>query len=99
MIKDGIVMSYNAARKGYGAPGINNIQESVYGKAGGADSSTGLGQIFAKTAILAENIVNGNYSLDYKNQDHLWSMWRKLCNDNTNIYYVGLILSQVQYCV
>lgn len=59
---------------------------------GGSDSSTGLAQIFAATAINAEKSFNSNSKLDSKNQDDIWGMWQKLQNENTNIYYVGLVL-------
>ena len=55
------------------------------------DSSTGLGQIFAKTAILAEQSIN-NSSLNYKNDKDILTIWNKLQNDSENIYYAGLVL-------
>ncbi len=56
------------------------------------DSSTGIGQIFASTAIKAENIVLNNTALDTKAEDDLWNMWQKLQDPETNIYYIGLVL-------
>jgi RHS repeat-associated protein len=56
------------------------------------DSSTGLGQIFAATAIEAEIYVNKRSDLDPKNETHIWDMWQKLQDNNTNINYVGLVL-------
>lgn len=56
------------------------------------DSSTGIGQIFAKTAIDAERDVNKNYDWDRKNEDDLWKMWQKLQDPETNIDYIGQVL-------
>jgi hypothetical protein len=57
------------------------------------DSSTGLGQIFARTAISAENRVN-NSNLDSDNIDDVKNMWYELQEDNKNIYYIGLVLKE-----
>ncbi|WP_455716292.1 hypothetical protein [Anaerosporobacter sp.] len=66
--------------------GIEKIQKRC------SDCSTGLGQIFAKTAIDAERGINRNYKLDSNKEEDLWKMWKKLQDDETNIYYVALVL-------
>lgn len=62
------------------------------------DSSTGLCQIYAKTAIEANNwginsgIISGS-EYDLKNLDDLWYVWNKLHTDNDyNIEMAGLVL-------
>ncbi|MEN8907656.1 MAG: hypothetical protein ABF289_17030 [Clostridiales bacterium] len=57
------------------------------------DSSTGLGQIFAKTAISAENTINKS-EMSIDNSDDIKDMWFNLQNDETNIYYIGLVLKE-----
>ena len=55
------------------------------------DSSTGLGQIFAKTAIKASNEVFGTtYKID--NINDVKNMWWTLQSDYTNILYVAAVL-------
>lgn len=68
------------------------------GKPGNDDSSTGLAQIFARTAIRARNyciqagIVSGT-ALDVNNRDHVWTAWQALHNDdNQNVETVPQIL-------
>lgn len=52
------------------------------------DSSTGLAQIFASTAIKAEKIYyNANTTTD------TWTMWLNLQIPSKNIYYCGLVLA------
>lgn len=52
------------------------------------DSSTGLGQIFGKTAIDAEKKIYGTSVRDGKTKDE----WNLLQDDKNNIFYVGLVL-------
>ncbi len=61
------------------------------------DSSTGLGQIFAKTAIDAYNWFNTkmkhNFILDYEDKKQRFDLWEKLRTDNEyNIFTVGAVL-------
>ncbi len=63
------------------------------------DSSTGLGQIFAKTAIDAYNagISRGDISgsnIDYNDWHQREKVWNELRDDKTNIFYAGLVLKQ-----
>ncbi|WP_458783577.1 hypothetical protein [Vallitalea sediminicola] len=61
------------------------------------DSSTGLGQIFARTAIASHNwgidkdYVEGE-KLDYDDWHDSKNMWYQLQDSKTNIFYVGLVL-------
>lgn len=55
------------------------------------DSSTGLGQIFAATAIDASNDIDRT-TYDSKNISDLNYMWWTVQTDYANIYYIGLIL-------
>lgn len=64
------------------------------------DSSTGLGQIFAATAIVARNycvlqgIVSGSI-MDPSKESDLWTVWQKLHADDTyNISTAALVLLQ-----
>jgi hypothetical protein len=59
------------------------------------DSSTGIGQVFAETAIKAEKIVNGDKELNPENKDDIKKVWQWLQDDNTNIYYIGLVLKSI----
>jgi hypothetical protein len=68
----------------------NNLDPKTY--TGKIDSSTGLGQIFAKTAISAEISVNKDNSLSTKSFDDIKNMWYQLQNDDKNIYYTALVL-------
>ena len=52
------------------------------------DSSTGIAQIFAKTAIKSEK----NYFGENTTED-VFTMWQKLQDDKTNIYYCALVLA------
>ncbi len=63
------------------------------------DSSTGLGQIFAETAIDAYNagISRGDISgsnIDYNDWHQREKVWNELRDDKTNIFYAGLVLKQ-----
>lgn len=51
------------------------------------DSSTGMAQIFAKTAILAEAKVKKKLSVV-----SLWDMWVKLQKDKESVYYCAMVL-------
>lgn len=55
------------------------------------DSSTGLGQIFARTAMSADNYIN-QAGYDLNNAQHVNMMWWTLQENYANIYYVGLVL-------
>lgn len=57
------------------------------------DSSTGLGQIFARTAIDAEININKS-TLNSDNPEDVKNMWLKLQDNNENIYYVALVLKR-----
>lgn len=68
------------------------------------DSSTGLGQIFAKTAINALNNANdrGFISLsakyDKNNWRHMWTIWSNLHDDDSfNIQCCALVILDCQY--
>lgn len=68
------------------------------GSLGNDDCSTGLAQIFARTAITANNycaqngIVAGTV-LDPANQDHVWMIWKVLHGqDDKNVETVPLVL-------
>jgi hypothetical protein len=70
------------------------ISDSVLSTIHITDSSTGLGQIYAKTAIKALNWYNGVDVYDYDNWRDIESVWVKLKYDNEyNIDMIGLILS------
>jgi hypothetical protein len=90
--KDLVVQQYYISREinlpgtAYDTYNFMNLEEEA------RDSSTGIGQIFASTAIKAENVVFRNYNLNKDNEDDLWMMWQRLQNQETNIYYVGLVL-------
>jgi len=61
------------------------------------DSSTGIGQIFARTAIEAHNsaIARGDISgqnIDYANINERKEVWYGLRSDETNIFYAGVVL-------
>jgi hypothetical protein len=59
-----------------------------------SDSSTGVGQIFAKTAITAHNsFTNNKIKLTKKN---IRKMWGDLQHKQTNIFYVGLELKRIK---
>ena len=51
-----------------------------------SDSSTGLAQITATTAISAEKY------LGYNSTRNTWTMWQYLQNEKTNIFYCGMVL-------
>ena len=55
------------------------------------DSSTGIGQVTAKTALLADNLINGA-GYDLTDPKHFNMMWWNLQEPYSNIYYVGLVL-------
>ena len=57
------------------------------------DSSTGPAQIFAKTAINAHNSFNSK-KIEINNKN-IKEMWRKLQNDEDNIFYAGLELRRI----
>ncbi|MEA4854427.1 MAG: hypothetical protein VB082_09170 [Christensenella sp.] len=61
-----------------------------------ADSSTGIGQVTAKTAIKAENFLNhgttGYIPLDPENKADLRKMWDKLQDDEYNIEMMAKVL-------
>ena len=63
------------------------------------DSSTGLGQIFAKTAIEAINWYQGNTVYDYSNIKDREDMWYNLQNDLYNIEMVGMVLAYKRECI
>ena len=92
VVKDLVVRQYYISREinmpgtAYDMYNFMNLDDEV------KDSSTGIGQIFASTAIKAENMVFRNYNLDKDNEDDVWMMWQRLQNPETNIYYVGLVL-------
>ncbi len=92
---DAVVTGYHNARLGNGIPVVNDAEEWLLGQLGD-DSSTGIGQIFARTAIKAENEAskeaNINKILDDRNENDVWNMWQTLRDDSTNIYYIGLVL-------
>ncbi|MDF2805006.1 MAG: hypothetical protein K0S61_4911 [Anaerocolumna sp.] len=61
------------------------------------DSSTGIGQIFARTAIDAYNasIERGDLSgkhIDYDDWHEREKIWYALRDDKTNIFYIALVL-------
>lgn len=59
---------------------------------GQPDSSTGIGQIFARTAIAAENAILKNITLDTKNPKDIWTVWQNLQDPTYNIEHVAMIL-------
>lgn len=64
---------------------------------GNDDSSTGLGQIFARTAIRAQNycISQGMMPgtiMDPNNKPDVWTMWQKLQDDNFNVQTAAQVL-------
>jgi peptidoglycan hydrolase-like protein with peptidoglycan-binding domain len=68
------------------------------GLSSSTDSSTGPGQIFAATAIKAQNfcisrsIISGTL-LDPQNETHLWQVWQQLHNDDVyNVSTIPLVL-------
>jgi RHS repeat-associated protein len=64
------------------------------------DSSTGLGQIFASTAIDALNWQAKYTKYDKSNWKTVWDIWSKLHYDNEyNVYMVGLVLAHKKYLI
>ena len=68
------------------------------------DSSTGLGQIFASTAIKALNhaddrgFINLTSQYDQGNWHDVWYVWKNLHDNNTyNIYCCALVILDCQY--
>ena len=64
------------------------IRHYTIGKWAGtkSDSSTGMAQITATTAIAAEKY------LGYYSTRNTWTMWNYLQNDKNNIFYCGMVL-------
>ena len=60
------------------------------------DSSTGVGQIFAKTAIPAYNLQNGtNYTIEnWKNRELFWN---KLQDEKYNVEMVAMVLKYISH--
>jgi RHS repeat-associated protein len=57
------------------------------------DSSPGLGQVTAKTAISAYNWYNSNTQIDYNDRNRRFGVWNRLRTDNSfNIDAVGVVL-------
>jgi hypothetical protein len=74
------------------------ISESVLSTIQITDSSTGLGQIYAKSAIKALNWYYSSDIYDYDNWRDVESVWVKLkYDDEYNIDMIGLILSYNRY--
>jgi hypothetical protein len=74
------------------------ISESVLSTINITDSSTGLGQIYAKSAIKALNWYLGSEVYDYNNWRDIEAVWVKLkYDDEYNVDMIGLILSYNRY--
>ena len=73
LLADGMVVEYYT-----GGPFANLHKKK--------DSSTGLAQIFASTAIEAEK------KLGYNNTRNIWTMWQYLNDDYNSIFYCGMVL-------
>lgn len=58
------------------------------------DSSTGPGQIFGKTAIVAYNTFNPNNQIEVT-QENIKKMWLNIRDDTRNIFFVGLELKRI----
>lgn len=63
------------------------------------DSSTGLGQIFAKTAIEATNWYQEDMVYDYSNIEDRKEMWFSLQNNSYNIDMIGMVLAYKRECI
>ena len=60
------------------------------------DSSTGIGQIFAKTAITAINQWNNDTKYDVSNKKDIETIWNKLQDPEFNIDTMGAIIAMLK---
>lgn len=74
------------------------VQAYHAGQPGTDDCSTGLGQIFARTAILSNNYctqqgIDAGTVLNAENRDHVWMIWKVLHDqDEKNVETIPLVL-------